>query len=396
MTPGRPLLSLDRRSLWALLALANATVLFLHWRNGGWLFHTDGSVWAHDFLSHWAAGKRALSGQSSMVYDVAAQNAFQTKLIGAEKPVEMGFFYPPPFLLTTVPFALLDLASAYVAFLCATVGLYVLALRQVTGDWLTAILAAVAGGGAYFSLLYVQNGFLTAALLTAGVALLPRRPGLAGVVFGLLTIKPQIGILIPFALAAAGYWRTIGWAVLTAVLMAAIAELTLGPGIWASFVSAGTHTTGFLEGGNIWFKMQSPFALSLPFFGSAGAYAIHFIIAAAVAWRVIRIWADPRNSNWLKGAALIAGSLLMSPYLFAYDSVMITAAALMLVREEPDLPLADRTALIAACLLPSLAKTLLSAAVPMAAVILIVLIMRQIERRDAAEASPARLQQDAV
>lgn len=387
MTSGRSLLSLDRPLFWALLALANAVLLYLQWSNGGWLFHRDGSVWAHDFLSHWAAGKRALSGQSSMVYDVAAQNAYQTKLIGAGKPVEMGFFYPPPFLLTIIPFAWLDLASAYVAFLCTTICLYVLALRLVTGNWLTAIPAAAAGGGAYFSLLYVQNGFLTAALITAGLAVLPRRPRLAGIAFGLLTFKPQIGILIPFALAAAGYWKTIGWAVVTAVLMAAFAELALGPGIWGTFLSSATHTTGFLEGGNIWFKMQSSFAISLPFFGSAAAYAVHFVIAAAVAWAVIRIWSNQRNSSWLKGAALIAGSLLMSPYLFAYDSVMITAAALMLIREEPDLPLTDRMALIAACLLPGLAKILLSAAVPMAAATVLVLVMRQIERRDAAAAS---------
>lgn len=378
------LFSLNRRMIWALLAVANAIALYLHWRSGGWLFHRDWSVYAHDYISHWAAGKRVLQGEAALVYDTPVQIAFQTELINAATPVKYGFFYPPTFLLTTVPFAWLGLVPAYIAFLAVTIGLYVLSLKLVTRDWSIAALSAVAGGGAYFSLLYVQNGFLTAALLTAGLSLLPTRPRLAGVCLGLLTIKPQLGILIPFALALAGYWRTFGWAAGTALILAVVAELALGPGIWAAFLSSSSQTAGFLEAGSLWFKMQSPFAFGLPFFGSTAAYAVHFVVAAAVAWTVIWIWRNPGNSPWLKGATLIAGSLLMSPYLFAYDAVMLTAAALMLFRENPDIPLADRLALIVACVLPGFANTIYSVAVPMSAAVVLVLVLRQVERTSSA------------
>src|SRR5437667_206944 len=42
-----------------------------------------------------------------------------------------------------------------------------------------------------------QNGFFTAAILIGGLTMLDRRPILAGVLFGTLSIKPQLGVLLP-------------------------------------------------------------------------------------------------------------------------------------------------------------------------------------------------------
>ena len=44
-----------------------------------------------------------------------------------------------------------------------------------------------------------QNGFLSAALLLGGTLLIDRRPILAGVLFGLLTFKPHLGLVLAFA-----------------------------------------------------------------------------------------------------------------------------------------------------------------------------------------------------
>ena len=45
-----------------------------------------------------------------------------------------------------------------------------------------------------------QNGFLTAALIGGVLEFMERRPAMAGVCLGLLTYKPQFGVLVPVAL----------------------------------------------------------------------------------------------------------------------------------------------------------------------------------------------------
>ena len=54
-----------------------------------------------------------------------------------------------------------------------------------------------------------QNGFFFAALLICGLINLDRRPLLAGLCFGLLTIKPQLGLLLPVMLVLTQRWRVI-------------------------------------------------------------------------------------------------------------------------------------------------------------------------------------------
>ena len=48
---------------------------------------------------------------------------------------------------------------------------------------------------------------MTAGVFAAGVALVERRPWVAGVCLGALCYKPHFGLLIPVALIAGGHWR---------------------------------------------------------------------------------------------------------------------------------------------------------------------------------------------
>ena len=62
-----------------------------------------------------------------------------------------------------------------------------------------------------------QNGFLTAALIGGTLYLIPVRPILAGVCLGLLSYKPQYGLLFPIVLIAAAQWTVFFTAAVTAV-----------------------------------------------------------------------------------------------------------------------------------------------------------------------------------
>ncbi|MFX8624471.1 glycosyltransferase family 87 protein, partial [Acinetobacter baumannii] len=73
-----------------------------------------------------------------------------------------------------------------------------------------------------FNALMGQNGCLTAALIGGTLYLMPKRPWLAGVCLGLLTYKPQYGLIFPLVLIAAGQWKTFASAALTGASVAAL------------------------------------------------------------------------------------------------------------------------------------------------------------------------------
>src|SRR5262249_29996636 len=81
-----------------------------------------------------------------------------------------------------------------------------------------------------------QNGFLTSALMIAGLAQLGRRAVFSGVCFGLLTIKPQLGLLLPLMLVLTGQWRAIIAAVATTAVLVLATGALFGFEIWPQYV----------------------------------------------------------------------------------------------------------------------------------------------------------------
>ncbi len=60
-----------------------------------------------------------------------------------------------------------------------------------------------------------QSSLITAAMLVTIFAWLDRRPVAAGILIGLLTLKPQLGVLFPIMLIASGRWRVFASAAVT-------------------------------------------------------------------------------------------------------------------------------------------------------------------------------------
>jgi uncharacterized membrane protein len=87
-------------------------------------------------------------------------------------------------------------------FLGLTLVAYLLALRGFVGPVSVGLPLTIALvlPSVFDNLYHVQNGFLSAALLLGGLALRMQRPLLAGVLIGCLTIKPQLGVLLPLPL----------------------------------------------------------------------------------------------------------------------------------------------------------------------------------------------------
>ncbi len=282
-----------------------------------------------DFSSFWTAGRMALEGHAAQAYDWAQHLAMQKRIHGND--MFFPWSYPPVFLLVAAAFAALPYVPALLAWQAASLLGALAAFRAILPDR-RALLFAFGFPAVLICLGHGQTGFLTAALLTGGILALPRREILAGVLFGLLAYKPQFGLLLPFVLAAGGYWRAIAAAAATVLASMALTLALWGWPVWQAFFDwlPLTQKVVFEAGDTGFEKFQSIFAwvrlwggpLMLAY-GLQGLVTLGALVACVWTWRG---GADHR----LKGAALLTGVLLSSPYVLDYDLVAFGMALALL------------------------------------------------------------------
>src|SRR5258708_35796387 len=163
---------------------------------------------------------------------------------------------------------------------------------------------------------------------------MPMQPVLSGICLGLVSYKPQYGLLFPLVLIAASQWTVFATAAFVAVAMAALSWLAFGTESWQAFLHwMPMFSQAFLtEGRAPWGKMQSIYALVRYFDGTEQlAWVFQWIMSGAVAVLLALMWRS-RISYPLKAAALAAGALLITPYLFLYDLMVLAIAVAFLVR----------------------------------------------------------------
>ncbi len=270
-----------------------------------------------DFSVYWVASYLALHGQALSVFDPASFCGNIQALVPAS-PCGYPWLYPPTFYLLILPLALMPYWAAYLAFIGGSVAAYVAMMcRLIRGE--VALWCLAAFPGLWINVLSGQNGCLTATL--AGVALLnlERRPALAGVFIGLLSIKPHLALLFPVALIATGAWRAFLVAAGTTLTWMATGVLILGTGMLNGWLESLGMARALLEQTEIVRMMPTIFAfMRLSGASVMAAYAGQAFVSLIALFSVAVIWRRPVSSP-LKYSALITGTLMVSPYLLEYD-----------------------------------------------------------------------------
>jgi hypothetical protein len=287
-----------------------------------------------DFASFYAAGTAVLAGEPGAPFEPVRQQAREKAIFGPDTEF-FAWQYPPFFLLVAAALAFLPYGLALAAWQLGTFGLYLFAtsavLRSVSpGRPVDPVWLLLAAGypAVFVNAGHGQNGFLSAALLGLALAFLRIRPLLPGVLFGLLAYKPQLGLVIPLALAAGGYWRTIAAALVTVAVVAGIATAVFGADIWQAFLaSTGFTRTDLLEAGGPGFeKIQSVFAAVRLWGGSVSlAYWMQAAATLLVLAFTVRLWRG-RARYPLKAAGLALATLLATPFSLDYDLMVLAPA----------------------------------------------------------------------
>jgi arabinofuranan 3-O-arabinosyltransferase len=302
---------------------------FSHW----WIYDPQGLGIPTDFVNVWTAGRLALDGHPAQAWDWGIQKQLEVGLLGQDFIGNFAWHYPPPFLFVAALLAHLPYAAAFISWVSVTFVPYLAVMRAIVGRPF-GLMLAVAFPVVLNNTLVGQNGFLTAALIGGTLYLMPARPVLAGVCLGLLTYKPQYGLLFPIVLIAASQWTVFFTAAVVAVAMALASWLAFGTESWQAFFHwMPMFSQAFLtEGKATFWKLQSIFAL-VRFLGGTEqlAWIFQWIMTGSVAVGLTLMWRS-RVRNQLKAAALAAGTLLVTPYLFMYDMMVLAIAVGFLVR----------------------------------------------------------------
>ncbi|MDH6231321.1 arabinofuranan 3-O-arabinosyltransferase [Mesorhizobium soli] len=338
-----------------------------------------------DFANYWMAGKLTLSGQvmdlfgPQPVYFQHLQAAF-----GNSFPWH-NWSYPPHYLLLVWPLGFFGYEAAMMLFLGSTAALFVWALREFVGRGNVMTWVAV-GPFVAHNFWVAQNGFLSAGLALGALALRERRPVLAGVLLGVLTIKPQLGLLFPFLLLAERRWSMIASAGTTAVALVGLSAAIFGIDAWKGYVNEVLPYQAFVMR-----ELEDTFTAMLPsVYGTSRnsgvetdlALLFHLVVAVPVA--AVTIWAFfSAKQAQDRANLLLIGLFLITPYALTYDLGLFAAPLALLAvdnRQGSATSSRETTLLAVAMLLPTIMMPLGYFNVPIASVVILGVFLLALRR----------------
>jgi arabinofuranan 3-O-arabinosyltransferase len=298
----------------------------------GWITTSAGTPAEGDYLGIYAAGKLAKKGEPSAVYNLQRHRETQRQLDGNPGGGFYPWGYPPTFLFVAGALALLPYYASMLTWTIATFAAFAAAIARISASRRDMLLM-LATPAPWFNLYIGQNGALTAALMGFGLVLLPTRPLIAGIAIGLLSFKPHLGSLIPLALLTGGYYRAFAAAALTAVAAVVFSIVAFGIEPWLMFPQQLTYIASIIETAAEVEKIVTLFGFARGLgFSAQNAFYLQLGLSALLAILIGWLWSRRSVSFDLKAATLAAAATLATPYLFAYDLVMLTIAQAFLLR----------------------------------------------------------------
>jgi hypothetical protein len=297
-----------------------------------------------DWMVLYGAIRLAVAHQFTLMNDGAAFTAYLNTSFGdfLSKPLfYRPWVYPPSLLVILLPFGTLGFVGSYLIFQLTSAALLAAALLFRAEQRRAAPFIAVAAltcPAASINVIDGQSGCFVAGVLVLGIRLLPCRPLLAGAVLGLLSVKPQFGLLLPVPLLLMGHWRGLLGAAGSALALVAVSAMVFGtePWLWWFHRMAESNsgsTAAWVTFGRLWGNSVYACAVLLgasPRLGSL-LQMLAILVAAAgvfVAFR-FRYGADRRL------AALLAATILAAPHSGSYDAILLTIAGALWFADHP-------------------------------------------------------------
>lgn len=344
------------------------------------IINANGDPVGGDFINLWSVAKLILSDRIADIYRVDHFMAYQNSVTdGADIDLRL-WAYPPHSLLLTWPLGLIGYYAALTVW--SIIGLAVLftGARRFGFDRLE--IAIILTSPATILNVYLgQTGSFATGLMLLALSARTGRDPVSMAAAALLTIKPQVGFLLPLLWTFQRRWRMIAWTafVIAAFLAVAVALFGLVP--WRDYFGDTLPTLNALErdgSGSFMTIIPSTFmAMRIVIGNSASALLIHVGFAALVAAVLVLRLSQVEDANRRSAMVLIA-TALMTPYIHSYDLALLLCGALLVARRwsspERRPPPGGELLVIVAWMLPHLVVLLNTIGLPISPLLILPLL----------------------
>jgi len=270
-----------------------------------------------DFLLFWAAARVAVAHGPSAMYSKAAFDAAVQPVWGTGPP--WPYLNPPVLAWLLVPLTVLPFGVAFGIWMAASAAALGWA-AWLSGHGVRFVLSALGFLPTFVALGSGQVApLILLALILASRFDARNRAVAAGVLLAVLAAKPQLGLLLPVVLLAAGMWRSAATAAVIAAILGAATVLALGVDGTRTWLSA---VRDFSD--NPYFMRWS----LVPVVGDTGWWAV-LVVAAGAVGLAARRWRHDALTVYGLG---ITGSILVNHYLTPSDLVMLLLPVWALAR----------------------------------------------------------------
>ncbi|OQW55321.1 MAG: hypothetical protein A4S17_06325 [Proteobacteria bacterium HN_bin10] len=312
----------------ALFAIAMLTYMLSRITGAENMTLPSGQPFFGDFMAFWSAGRAALDGHVAQVHERALLWQYQ-QAIAPDVRFYAPWNSPPTFLLIVSLLALLPYPVAAIVFLVGTALFFGAVIRRFLPDGRAMLFPATAP-----AILYhvgtVQAGMLIGGV--AGLALhwLDKRPRAAGALVALLAIKPHLAILWPMFLALSGRWGAFWSAAIATAAFVTLAGIVFGPDAYVRWFDSLANSQRLVSAQLITTPAYASLYANLLGLGVSNVMALTLHALSAAAAVAIACFLFRGGDRSIAGAALCAATLLVSPYLFFYDFVLLLIGAALL------------------------------------------------------------------
>jgi len=330
------------RAILTLLLLASAIngaffAAHLYWMFAGrdGLLIGPASPLGGDFVNLWSAARLVLSGDFQSIYPPDAFMAFQRTFLDADIGLRQ-WAYPPHSLLFVWPFGLLAYLPALLVWSLFGLAMLALGARRFGFGWAETVVL-LASPASFACLHYGQTGNAAAGLLLVALSARAGRdlPAIASA--AILTVKPQVGFLLPLVWIGQRRWGLIAATALAAMGLLAFSIAVFGVAAWHDYLTLSAPTLSELErhGSGPFMVMIPSLFMALRLGGMDGdvALLVHALFALVIFALLIRRFVQATD-QWRRVALVLVATSLMTPYMHMYDLSILAVAGLLLARGQ--------------------------------------------------------------